>query len=383
VALLYHGRDTNAYAVPPDRIDAYVAEGVARVKAGNPTPIDLRLTDGEVIRMQCTVLPSGGRMLCYTYVGDIVRHSDDLEMLRAALDQMQPGIILLDQHLNAQFMNRAVRDLWKVPDKQADSKPSFAELVGDTQRTGTFGVPADALPQYIENRIAVVRAGDPTPMDIPHSDGRVIRSQCAILPNGGRMLTYTDVSDLVRRADRFEQLAIHDGMTGLYNRRHFEALAEIEWSRFERHHRPLSLMLIDIDRFKETNDCRGHEAGDRAIAWVGALCGQGKRAADVAARIGGDEFAILLPETNLEQARAVAERLRESIHVKGGRGDWQGNDPVLSVSIGIAAATSSMSGVGALMRLADKALYEAKAVGRNCVRCAEDASSVASETTAA
>ena len=224
VALMYHGRDLNAYAVPPDRIDAYVAERVARVKAGDPTPIDLRLTNGEVVRMQCTVLPSGGRMLCYTYVTDIVRHSDDLEMLRAALDQMQPGIILLDESLNAQFMNRAVRELWKVTDEQADRKPPYAVLVRDTQRTGTYGVPADALRKYIVNRIAVVRAGDPTPMDIPHSDGRMIRSQCAILPNGGRMLVYTDVSDLVSRADQFEQLAILDGMTGLYNRRHFEAV---------------------------------------------------------------------------------------------------------------------------------------------------------------
>jgi diguanylate cyclase (GGDEF)-like protein len=378
VALLYHGRDTNAYAVPPDHVDAYVAARVAHVEAGDPTPLDLRLNNGEVVRMQCTVLPSGGRMLCYTYVTDIVRHSDELEMLRAALDQMQPGVMLLDERLNARFMNRAVRDLWRVADEKADRKPSFAELVADTQRTGTYGVPADALSEYIANRIAVVHAGDPTPMDIPHGDGRMIRAQCAILPNGGRMLTYNDVSDLVRRADRFEQLAILDGMTGLYNRRHFEVAAEVEWSRFQRYHRPLSLMVIDIDRFKQINDGKGHEAGDRAIAWVAALCAQGKRATDVAARIGGDEFAILLPETNLEQASVVAERLRESIVQRDGRADAE----VLSISIGIAAAALSMPGVGALMRLADSALYQAKAAGRDCVRCAADPPSTVRETAA-
>ncbi len=380
MALLYHGRDTSAYAVPPDRIDAYVAARVAHVEAGDPTPLDLRLTNGEVVRMQCTVLPSGGRMLCYTYVSDIVRHSDELEMLRAALDQMQPGIMLLDERLNARFMNRAVRSLWRISDEKADRKPSFAELVSDTQRTGTYGVPAEQLGEYITNRIAFVHAGDPTPMDIPHADGRIVRSQCAILPNGGRMLTYTDVSDLVQRADRFEQLAILDGMTGLYNRRHFEVVAEIEWSRFQRYHRPLSLMLIDIDRFKEINDGQGHEAGDRAIAWVAALCAQGKRATDVAARIGGDEFAILLPETKPEQARVVAERLRESIVDRGGRGDRR--TAALSISIGIGTATLSMSGVGALMRLADSALYRAKAAGRNCVRCSSDFSAVPRKTAA-
>ena len=105
VALMYHGRDTNAYAIAPDRLDTYVADRVDHVKSGDPRPLDLRLSNGEVVRMQCSVLPSGGRMLCYTYVTDIVRHSDELEMLMAALDQMQPGVILLDGLLNAQFMN--------------------------------------------------------------------------------------------------------------------------------------------------------------------------------------------------------------------------------------------------------------------------------------
>ena len=76
------------------------------------------------------------------------------------------------------------------------------------------------------------------------------------------MLTYNDVTDLVMRAKQFEELAAIDGLTGLYNRRHFDVLAEAEWSCFQRYRRPLSLFLIDIDQFKEINDQRGHEAGD-------------------------------------------------------------------------------------------------------------------------
>jgi PAS domain-containing protein len=135
LALMYHGRDTMAYSVPSGDLDAHVAERVAYVKSGNPKPLDLRLANGEVIRVQCTVLPSGGRMLCYTYVTDIVRNADELGMLRSALDQMQPGIILLDGFLNAQFMNRAVRKLWSVADEQSDRKPSYGELVNDSRRT--------------------------------------------------------------------------------------------------------------------------------------------------------------------------------------------------------------------------------------------------------
>jgi len=82
-------------------------------------------------------------MLCYTYVTDIVRNADELGMLRSALDQMQPGIILLDGFLNAQFMNRAVRKLWSAADEQSDRKPSYGELVNDSRRTRAYGVPPD------------------------------------------------------------------------------------------------------------------------------------------------------------------------------------------------------------------------------------------------
>ena len=362
VALMYHGRDTHAYAIASGDLDAYVAERVAHVKAGHSKPLDLRLANGEVIRMQCAVLPSGGRMLCYTYVTDIVRHSDELEMLRGALDRMQPGIALLDEFLNVQFMNRAVRNLWNVSDEQAERKPAYAELVNDSRVTGTYGVPAEQLDKFIENRIALVRAGDSAPLEIPHSDGRMIRSQCAALPNGGRMVTYTDVTDLVRRAKEYEQLASLDGMTGVCNRRQFDLLAGAEWKRYQRYHRPLSLMLMDIDHFKQINDRLGHEAGDRAIKQIAAVCTESTRSSDVVARIGGDEFAALLPETDLQQARVVAERLRQAIRARTDSGEI-----ALTISIGIAAATASMPDMAALMRLADKALYDAKAAGRNCV----------------
>jgi len=309
-------------------------------------------------------------MLCYTYVTDIVRHSDELEMLRAALDQVQPGIILLDEFLNAQFLNRAVRNLWKISDEQAARKPPYVELVNDARTTGTFDVPPEELSKYIAGRIAVVRAGDPAPVDIPHSGGGIIRSQCAILPNGGRMVTYTEVTDLVRRANEFERLATLDGVTGICNRRHFDVLAEAEWNRFQRYSRPLSLILLDVDCFKDVNDRFGHEIGDKILTRLAAICTQDKRSSDVVARIGGDEFAILLPETDVQEARVVAERIGKSI-AKDAFLERTDTLPV-TVSVGIAGATLGMSGPGALMRLADKALYEAKSAGRNCIKAIEE-----------
>ena len=126
---------------------------------------------------------------------------------------------------------------------------------------------------------------------------------------------------------------------------------------------------MDIDCFKQINDRLGHECGDDALKQVAALITAGKRSSDIVARIGGDEFAALLPETDARQAQLVAERVRQSIAEHRGFGN--GIDAI-TVSTGVAAAALSMSGIGALMLRADKALYEAKAAGRNCTRCFEE-----------
>lgn len=372
VALMYHGRDTHAYAVPSELIDSYVADRVARVKTGDPRPLDLRLANGEVLRVACTVLPAGGRMLCYTYVTDIVRHADELNVLRASLGEVEQGVVLLDTALNIQFINRAARDMWMLSDEQADRHVSFAEMVSTALKNGAYKVSKEKLGEFIKERMAVVRAGDPMPVDIPLARGRMVRAQCKKLPGGARMIMYTDISDLVQRADKFAQLAAVDGMTGLYNRREFDARAEAEWSRFQRYQRPLSLMCLDIDHFKAINDDYGHEAGDLAIRQIADLCNAEKRASDIVARLGGDEFAILLTETDAQQAKVFADRLLHSISSRPLKLENGAEVPV-TISIGIAQATVSMSGIPALCRAADASLYRAKKAGRNAVDNAEPA----------
>jgi diguanylate cyclase (GGDEF)-like protein len=363
ISLLHHGRDTCAYEIRVNELERYIAERVAYVKAGAQKPVDIRLASGEVLRFQCTVLPAGGRMLSYTYVTDIVRHSDELETLRAALDEVEAGLILLDSHLNAQFINRAARVLWHVTDEQAESHQPFSQLVNKVRHSGTYGVPKDQVEDFVASKLDRIRRGDSAPSDLRLSDGRTVRSQCAVLPNGGRLLTYTDVTDLVRQGDELQRLATIDSLTGLYNRRHFQVLAEAEWSRFQRYNRPLSLLIFDIDHFKLVNDLYGHDVGDRALAHLAALCRQNKRASDVFARLGGDEFAALLPETDLVQAHSVAERMRQALV----DAEFFGHDKrvAITVSIGAASATLSMAGIHSLIKNADQALYKAKAEGRN------------------
>jgi diguanylate cyclase (GGDEF)-like protein len=185
------------------------------------------------------------------------------------------------------------------------------------------------------------------------------------MANGGRMLTYVDITDLTNKANMLERLATTDPLTGLYNRRHLLGSLDAEWSRFQRYYRSVSVLMLDIDHFKSVNDRYGHAIGDEAIKAVAAACLDGKRKSDVVGRFGGEEFAILLPETSLSRARIVAERIRK--RVMGSRIVAHQVQFGVTVSIGIAEATVSMSGIDALMSAADHALYQAKAEGRN--RC--------------
>jgi diguanylate cyclase (GGDEF)-like protein len=364
ITLMYHGRDTRAYRIPADQLDAYVAERLQRVRDGVTTPIDLRRTNGEIVRMECAVLPDGGRMLSYTNVTDIVGHSDELERLRNALDTVSEGVVLLDADLNAQFMNKKMRTFWRVTDEQAASHPPYASLIANGPHARDRGMTEEQLEAFFAGRVAAVRSGNEPLRDLKTTDGRHIRAHCGVLQNGGRMLTYCDVTDLVRNAEQLERFATIDSMTGLFNRRHFLISADAEWNRFQRYHRPLSMLMVDIDHFKQVNDRYGHAIGDETIVAVAGACAKGKRQSDIVGRLGGEEFAVLLPETELAQATVVADRLCKAIaaHVMmAHKVQFK-----VTASIGIAAASVSMSGLDVLMRAADQALYQAKAQGRNC-----------------
>ena len=363
VGLMYHGRDTRAYEIPTDDLDAYVASRVERVSAGDVAPMDLRLADGSVLRFQCAVLPNGGRLLTYTAVTDIVRHSDQLETLKSALDNVEDGVMLFDGAMTLEFIKRKARDFWSIPAGTAAPGSSLQGVMEHTQLM--FDVPAEQFDAFVATRLARIRAGDATPHDIRTINGKIMRAHCTKLAGGGRMLTYCDVTDLVRDAERLETLATIDALTGICNRRQFLALAEAEWNRFQRYNRPLAMIMLDIDHFKSVNDRYGHATGDEVIRTVARCCSDGKRASDVAGRIGGEELAILLPETEIESAQLVAERLREAIAAQTFR--YERISFRVAVSIGVAGARASMPGVSALLRDADAALYKAKALGRNRV----------------
>ena len=159
----------------------------------------------------------------------------------------------------------------------------------------------------------------------------------------------------------------HDKLTGLYDRGYFDVALERETRRAERYNRPLALVMADIDHFKRVNDTFGHQLGDLALQHVAGLLLGAVRATDYVCRYGGEEFAILLPETNLSQALAMAERTRSSIEARPVN---VGTPVSLAISLGVAAYPDHATDGPALVAQADAALYAAKAAGRNRVAAA-------------
>jgi len=173
-------------------------------------------------------------------------------------------------------------------------------------------------------------------------------------------------------------LATTDGLTGLANRRHFNRTLAYEWRRAMRSRAPVALLMIDADNFKTYNDRYGHQAGDDLLRAIAAsIAANAKRPSDLAARYGGDEFAVLLPDTSLGDAATLAARIREDLIVRCGADELQRGNAQLSIGV-----ASLMPGLGAkhrdLVAAADKALYQAKRLGRNRTELAEtDAGSLA------
>jgi diguanylate cyclase (GGDEF)-like protein len=161
------------------------------------------------------------------------------------------------------------------------------------------------------------------------------------------------------------ETAERDPLTQLRNRRAFEQTLAAETIRVERYHRPLALLMIDLDHFKVVNDRWGHEAGDEVLRRTARIVESCIRDADTAARLGGEEFVVLMPETTLAAATDAAERIRAAIAAASI--EWRGNSIPVRASIGVSAAPERVAAPDELISSADAALYRAKDAGRNTV----------------
>ena len=207
---------------------------------------------------------------------------------------------------------------------------------------------------------------------------RLLGTVNVVLPEGTRWgerraKLYKTIGDqysaALERARLFEgvqRMAMTDALTGLYNRRHFFVTAQQEFERAKRYHHALSIIMLDIDHFKTVNDTRGHAVGDQVLRGFAKLMQDNQRAADIIGRIGGEEFAILLPETDLDNGHKAAERLRLAID----KHDFETSAGQMHITASLGVAGMSHQADSSLQRTlddADRALFQAKEAGRNRV----------------
>ena len=172
-------------------------------------------------------------------------------------------------------------------------------------------------------------------------------------------------SKLEETTEKLRELSNRDGLTQLFNRRYVEEALGKEFNRARRYHSKLSVILTDIDFFKKVNDVHGHLAGDEVLREISRRLASGLRGADTLGRYGGEEFLVVLPETDTRGAYVLAERLRKTVQAKPI--EIEGASLIINISLGITELRESTAAYAQLIAEADLALYQSKENGRNCV----------------
>jgi diguanylate cyclase (GGDEF)-like protein/PAS domain S-box-containing protein len=272
------------------------------------------------------------------------------------IENMSDGVVVLDSRNRIVDINpRARTDLFG--DKKNVIGESFLEFI--------TGYPDLTEQFHSENEVRTeVKVDSPNPI---YLDVRISILRNSNQELAGRLLVWRDITKLKKAQLELTKLAVLDPLTQAYNRRYFIDRASIEVARAKRYEHPLSVLIIDLDHFKEINDSFGHPAGDQALISFVEICRKQVRQVDTFARFGGEEFALLLPETELERALEVAERLRTDVNNSFIDIGSQSINTTLTISIGVSTLMGAQDTLENLLHRADDALYKAKEAGRNSV----------------
>lgn len=286
-------------------------------------------------------------------------------LLHTAMNEMADGLAMFDQEGRLAMWNRRYIALFPYVDEESCRGRTLAEILTAGVLRGQIAIPPDLSPMaWIEEEVQ--RSASAEASELSLGDGRWVAKTTSVLPDGGWVTLYSDITEKKAAVAQLERLASLDGLTGVGNRRFFDEQMQAAFAKASNEHRRLSLLMIDVDHFKAYNDTYGHPAGDQVLRNVAAALQSASRGeSDMIARYGGEEFAVILPDASPDIARATAVRFVEAIR----RLEIQhSSSPAGRVTISVGVATSGPDFIldqGRLLKSADAALYQAKCAGRD------------------
>jgi len=288
-----------------------------------------------------------------------IKHSEAL--LKSTLEATKDGIIVFDNSGKLLMLNQNFIMMWGFPPEVIAS--------GDKDQFLDYGlnqlVDGDARRENLE---MLWQSDNKDSSELELKDGRIFsRYSEPLIQDGdkvGRVISYTDISTQKILEKQLTRLSITDPLTGLYNRRRLHEIIHDEFIRATRYQRELSVLMMDIDHFKQFNDNYGHEIGDQILEQLSSCMKAHFRNVDWCCRMGGEEFCVIMPDADLAGAMDAAERFRQLILA------MRVDDLTITISIGIASLHDLEPGEDPdeLLNYADKALYTAKNNGRNQVK---------------
>lgn len=286
-------------------------------------------------------------------------------LLQESINSIETGLVVFDAADRLVVANQGLCMIQNGLSDLIQPGRTFSEISREGAERGLFELGDETPPAWLGRLMARHQQADGQPFEIQLTDGRWILMSEHRTPSGYTVGVRTDITERKRLEARLHELATRDALTGLPNRREAMRLLAEELLRVQRDMSAASVLMIDIDDFKRINDTLGHAGGDSALKFCAQQISARLRAIDTCSRLGGEEFAVLLPGTDLGGAQVIAERLRAGL--EAATLDVDGQPLRMTVSIGAAQLRPSDADADAALMRADAALYRAKSEGRNRV----------------